>query len=236
MCGRYLLTSPGDILAQAFGVMIPEVSWTARYNIAPGTQVPAVWQSPSSGRSVDSMLWGLLPRWRPTEDSSARLINARSETVAEKPSFRAAFREHRCLFPADGFYEWQKAAGAKVPQLMRRPDRQPFAMAGIFESRVSPAGEVMMSGAILTTRANDALQEIHARMPVVLEPEIWEEWLDPESSVETLAQRCGPVSDDYFEITAVSDRVNQTRNDDVLCLEPAGSLRGSASGTQGGLF
>ena len=93
-----------------------------------------------------------------------------------------------------------------------------------------------MSGAILTTRANDALQEIHARMPVVLEPEIWEEWLDPESSVETLAQRCGPVSDDYFEITAVSDRVNQTRNDDVFCLEPAGSLRGSASGTQVGLF
>lgn len=236
MCGRYLLTSPGDVLAQAFGVMVPEVSWAARYNVAPGTEIPAVRRRSAASRSMDLMVWGLLPRWRQEDESDARLINARSETVAEKPSFRDAFREKRCLFPSDGFYEWQKVAGGKVPQLMRRPDRQPFAMAGIFESRPGPNGETRMSGAVLTTRANDALQEVHPRMPVVLAPENWDEWLDPEGPAEPLLRLCVPVANDYFELTAVSSRVNNPRNDDALCLEPAGSLRGSVSGTQGGLF
>ncbi len=235
MCGRYSLTTPGDILAQAFDVLVPEVSWSARYNIAPGTNVPVVRGGDSSERVLDSIFWGLLPRWR-KKATDPRLINARSETAAEKPSFRAAFRENRCLFPADGFYEWKKVPGGKSPQLMRRPDRAPFAMAGIFELGRKEDPERKPSGSILTTAANQTLAEIHDRMPVVLAPDQWGPWLDSDTPLDVLMSLCRPASEDYFEVTSVSSRVNNPRNDDELCLEPAGSLRGAESGTQGGLF
>ena len=236
MCGRYLLTTPGDILAAEFDVMVPEVSWTARYNVAPGTEIPAVCSAGSSGRSLEMLFWGLLPPWREPSEGAARLINARSETAADKPSFRQAFREHRCLIPADGFYEWQKVAGGKVPQLMRRPDRKPFAMAGIFAPGSRADGKGLASAAILTTRANEALQAVHHRMPVILAPEDWDLWLDPGAPVASLGERCDPVANDYFAVDAVSSRVNNPRNDDALCLEPAGSLRGAGPGSQGDLF
>ena len=236
MCGRYLLTAPGELLGPTFDVMMPEVSWTARYNITPGTEIPAVCSDASSGRALDFLFWGLLPRWRKPNEAGARMINARSETAAEKPSFREAFREHRCLIPADGFYEWKKVGARKVPQLMRRPDRRIFAMAGIFESRPGADGGVENSGAILTTDANDTLREIHHRMPVVLAPEDWDRWLAPDTSVETLTKLCRPVAEDYFEFMAVSSRVNNPRHDDPMCLDPAGSLRGAEPGAQGDLF
>ena len=236
MCGRYLLTSPGEVIAQAFGVMVPEVSWTVRYNVAPGTDIPAVCERPVLGRTLDFLSWGFVPPWRDPDGADRQLINARSETVDEKPSFRAAFRRQRCLLPADGFYEWQKVAGRKRPQLMRRPNRQPFAMAGIFESREGSDGRRTASCAVLTTRANDALQEIHTRMPVILAPESWDAWLDPTSVPETLLTLCHPVADAYLDVTAVGDRVNNPRHDDALCLAPAGSPQGAPAELQGRLF
>jgi putative SOS response-associated peptidase YedK len=236
MCGRYTLTSPAQQIAETFGVIVPAVSWVSRYNIAPGTDIPVVRVGTDGGRVLGALHWGLVPSWMKERPGQRPMINARSETVAEKPSFRSAFRKRRCLVPADGFYEWQKAPGGKRPYLMRRSDHAPFAIAGLWEPWQDDAGGILESCALLTTRANGLMEEIHDRMPVVLAPEAWESWLDEKTDLDHLAGFFGPVPDDYFAATAVTTRVNSPRYDDELCLESAGSFAGVPPGTQGGLF
>lgn len=164
------------------------------------------------------------------------MINARSETVAEKPSFRAAFSKRRCLVPADGFYEWKKERSGRQPYLMRRPDRQPFAMAGLWETWKDSKGELLESCAVLTTSPNRVMADIHDRMPVILDAESCEIWLSPDTSQADLQAALVPAPDALLEAMAVTKRINNPRNDDSLCFEPLDSLAATESGSQRGLF
>jgi putative SOS response-associated peptidase YedK len=151
-----------------------------RYNIAPAQEVLAVHESPD-GREMTLYKWGLVPSWAKDASIGAKLINARSETVTEKPSFREAFKRRRCVIPADGFYEWQRAGGRKQPFFFRMRDERPFGFAGLWERWEGEGGKVINSCAILTTEANEVLRPVHDRMPVILHPDDYELWLGAEA-------------------------------------------------------
>lgn len=218
MCGRFLLHAPVDLLQRAFGFSeLPNLQ--PRYNIAPTQTVPIVRQKEDGGRELAMVGWGLVPFWAKDLKIGSQLINARAETVPSKPAFRAAFAKRRCLVPADGFYEWQKREGSKLkqPMLIRRRDAAPFAFAGLWESWRGPDGEVQTC-TIVTTEANAVLRPIHNRMPVVLEPSVYDRWLDPEQpSAEQLLQPC---PDEWLEAFPVSTQVNNVRNDAAELIEP----------------
>src|ERR671916_3384872 len=163
MCGRYTLSTPAGRLAEEFR-LDDAVEIPPSYNVAPTQQVATVLEE--EGRHLEMLRWGLVPSWADDPGIGARMINARSETAAEKPSFRSAFRERRCLIPADGFYEWKRENGAKQPYYFHMQEGRPFAFAGLWESW-NREGEIR-SCAILTTQANDVVGEIHERMPVIL--------------------------------------------------------------------
>jgi putative SOS response-associated peptidase YedK len=169
MCGRYTLRTPVETLAKEFGIIGPLPEVQARYNVAPTQEVVAV-LSEDALRHLEMLRWGLIPSWADDPAIGSRMINARSETAAEKPFFRRAFKKSRCLILADGFYEWQKTANGKQPYYIRMEDGSPFAFAGLWESW-GKHGEEIRSCAILTTDANDLVGEIHHRMPVILPPD-----------------------------------------------------------------
>jgi len=224
MCGRYTLTVSGRVLAELFELgATPEI--TPRYNIAPTQRVPVVRADPRTGREWAEVRWGLVPHWAKEASIGARMINARSETVAEKPAFRNAVRRRRCLIPADGFYEWQRVGQAKVPHYIHFRDHRPFAFAGLWE-RWQPAGEEPLETcAILTTRPNPVLEPIHDRMPVILPREQHQLWLGPgELSAEQLEQLLAPHPPDPMEAYAVSTRVNTPGHDDPGCVERAAAV------------
>jgi putative SOS response-associated peptidase YedK len=176
-------------------------------------------QKDGGGRELALVRWGLIPAWAKEASIGGRLINARSETVAEKPAFRSAFRKRRCLVPADGFYEWRKreGGGPKQPMLVRRRDGAPFAFAGLWEHWRGPEGEVQTC-TILTTEANAVLAPIHDRMPVILDPAAYDRWLDPaRPGAEELLRPC---SDGWLEAFPVSTRVNNVRNDVAELIAP----------------
>jgi putative SOS response-associated peptidase YedK len=178
MCGRYALRTPPKSLGKAFGVEeVPD--YEARFNIAPTQTIAGVRQTPD-GREMKFLKWGLVPSWAKDASMGARLINARSETVTEKPSFREAFKRRRCLIPADGFYEWVRAGGKKQPYFFRLRDEQPFGFAGLWGRWESGDGAIIESCTILTTEANDVLKPVHDRMPVIIHPEDYELWLDDD--------------------------------------------------------
>jgi putative SOS response-associated peptidase YedK len=219
MCGRYTLSTPVGMLAEEFGLggNLPELP--ASYNVAPTQEVPAILGS-DGGRRLELLRWGLVPAWADDPQIGARMINARSETAAEKPSFRRAFRGRRCLIPADGFYEWQKAPGGKQPYHIHMKDRRPFAFAGLWESWGKGDDEIR-SCAILTTRANALVGEIHDRMPVILDHDAYDVWLDPASERDELAGLLAPFPEEEMEAYPVSRLVNSPRNNDPRCVEPA---------------
>lgn len=176
MCGRYAQRTDPKRLAQAFGVAeAPEAE--PRYNIAPTQEVLAVHQT-AGGREMTLYKWGLVPSWAKDTSIGARLINARSETVAEKPAFRQAFKRRRCIIPADGFYEWQRTGGRKQPFYFRLRDESPFGFAGLWEHWEGDGNKSINSCAILTTEANEVLRPVHDRMPVILHPDDYELWLE----------------------------------------------------------
>ncbi len=224
MCGRFTLTTPGEILAEIFELAeVPELS--PRYNIAPTQPIATVrLVAEPKVRRLDQLRWGLIPSWAKDPAIGNRMINARAETVSEKPAYRSAFRRRRCLVPADGFYEWRKTGASKQPFLVRKPGGQPFAMAGLWETWKPPGGgDPVESCAIITTDANDFMRPIHNRMPVIVERDAYGLWLDPGTDPAKLRALLRPCANDALEAYRVSRHVNDPRNDDPQCVAPAPS-------------
>ncbi|MBD3672131.1 MAG: SOS response-associated peptidase [Planctomycetaceae bacterium] len=228
MCGRFTLRLPPQEL-QSFFDLVRVDEYKPRYNIAPTQDIVAIRQS-SEGRIGEMMHWGLIPHWAKDRKLAARMINARGETVSEKPSFRESFKRKRCLIPADGFYEW-KDIGAKYkqPYHITMVEEQPFAMAGLWSEWTDPdSGEAIESCTIITTEANSLMNELHERMPVILPPEDWGDWLSPEMpqdsrEKERLESLLVPFSPDKMQYRAVSRLVSSPRNETPDCLSPAES-------------
>jgi putative SOS response-associated peptidase YedK len=218
MCGRYTLSTPAGRLAEEFQ-LDSTVEIPPSYNVAPTQQVAAVLED-EGGRRLEMLRWGLVPSWAGDPDIGARMINARSETAPEKPSFRRAFRGRRCLIAADGFYEWKREDGGKQPYYFRMQDGRPFAFAGLWESWDKGGGE-LLTCAILTTRPNSVAEEIHDRMPVILPHDAYNAWLDPDADREELGELMIPYPGDDLETYPVSRFVNSPRNNDERCIEPA---------------
>lgn len=220
MCGRYTLTTPLEGLRQAFEVEAG-LNLMPRYNIAPTQEVVAVRAAAEGRRELVLLRWGLVPAWAKDWTIASRLINARSESVAEKPSFRRAFAARRCLLPADGFYEWRKEGAAKQPYRITLADEQVFAFAGLWEHWRDPAGgEELETCTILTTAAHPSIAEIHPRMPVILPRGHYGTWLDSESPHDGLLELLGPYVEKPLKAARVSVRVNKVVNDDPSLLAP----------------
>ena len=176
MCGRFALRAPPSELITQFG-LDECVDFAPRYNIPPGTDIPVIRQSPEGKRVLHLLRWGLVPHWVKDPSIGARLNNARGESIAGKASFREAFKRRRCLVPASGFYEWAKEGRAKQPFYISLKSGDPMAMAGIWESWKAPDGNVLRTVCIVTTAANDVMAPIHERMPVIVSPDHWLDWL-----------------------------------------------------------
>jgi putative SOS response-associated peptidase YedK len=221
MCGRFTLMLDANGLQAAFPGFTPPPRVEPRYNVAPTQPILAVTNDGQS--KIDFFLWGLIPSWSKDPSMGARLINARSETLAEKPSFKNAYKRRRCLILADGFYEWRKDPGAKTktPMFIHRQDRQPFAFAGLWETW-HPGDENIRSCTIITTNANEMMASIHDRMPVILPPSAWEEWLEPaEQQPTALDKLLRPYAADDLAAYPVSTLVNNAANDSPECVLPA---------------
>jgi len=238
MCGRYTITSPPDAVREHFGYA-ERPNFPPRYNIAPTQPVPIV-RLEHGERHFALVRWGLIPSWAKVLEDIPLLINARSESAARKPAFRAAMKRRRCLFPADGFYEWAKTApGRKQPYCVRRRGGGLFAMAGLWEQWTGPEGEEIDSATIMTTAANGLLAPIHERMPAVLAPEHYDAWLDAEAvPAEDARALLAPAPEDMLEAYPISGRVNRVSNDDAAILAPAGEVIAATDGdpAQGRLF
>lgn len=221
MCGRFTLVAPGEAVAELFQLPLTP-SLAPRYNIAPTQPVAAVRVSPSTGeRELTYFNWGLIPRWAKDPTIGSRMINARSETAPEKPSFRAAFKYRRCLVPADGFYEWQKQNGSKQPVRIQVGEGQVFAIAGLWEHWISPDGSEIESCTLLTTGPNELLRQVHNRMPVILAPDDYALWLDPHAQHPGEVQHLlRPYPAEEMSFYPVSNHVNNPRNEDPQCIEP----------------
>ena len=219
MCGRYTVTATPEVLRALFGY--PEQpNFPPRFNIAP-TQPIAIVRLMDGKRQFALVRWGLLPSWVKDPKAFTLLINARGESATEKPAFRAAMKRRRCLIPADGFYEWQAAAGRKQPFYVRAKSGAPFAFAGLWETWEGPNGEELDTAAIVTTRANCALSPIHDRMPVVVPPEAFDLWLDcTKVDATTASALLAPAPENFFEAYPVSTHVNRVANDDPKLIEP----------------
>jgi putative SOS response-associated peptidase YedK len=228
MCGRFVLMTPGKSLAEHFR-LAEEPSLEPRYNIAPTQPVAII--KPQAGtplRELKIVRWGLIPFWAKDAKMGARLINARSETAADRPAFRAAFKMRRCLIPADGFYEWKKLEKGRAPYLVALSNRLPFAFAGLWESWKSPDRELIESCTILTTDANELIQSIHDRMPAILSPSDYELWLNPDTkTTESLKHILRPFPSEEMIMFPVSGKVNKASYDAADCVEPlTGPIRG----------
>jgi putative SOS response-associated peptidase YedK len=231
VCGRYTLTAPPARVAEHFalaGADGPRAHFNLaglrpRFNIAPGQDVPAV-LAQAGERALVALRWGLVPAFAEAASFGARTINARIESAAERPAFRAAFRRRRCLLPADGFYEWRARSGGAEPHHVALPGRALFAFAGLHESWEGEGG-TLRSVAILTRAARGRLRELHDRMPAIVAPEDYDAWLDP-APVEPEAVRALLASrvSDALEFRAVDARVNDVRCDEPGCLAPAAQL------------
>jgi putative SOS response-associated peptidase YedK len=240
MCGRFTLRAAVSVIAEHFGVLaLPP--FTARFNIAPMQAVAVVRLAPDVGvsdlkseisnresevsrRELMTAQWGLVPFWADEPSIGARLINARAETAAEKPSFRAAFRRRRCLVPADGFYEWRREGRAREPWLFRMADDQLFAFAGLWEEWEGPDHSRLETCAILTTEANDRVRPVHDRMPVILSPADYGAWLDPSAEPAGLKALLKPSPAELLEAVRVGPYVNKAGNEGPGCVEPVRDL------------
>ena len=213
MCGRFAFYSPREAITRLFGVEFP-LDFAPRYNIAPTQHVAALRLSTAGTPEPAMLRWGLVPSWAKDAAIGNRLINARAETVAEKPSFRAAYRRRRCVILADGFYEWQAVDGAKQPYFIAAADAQPFAMAGLWE-RWDREAQPLETCTIITAQANRFMRALHARMPVVLETGDVGRWLE-RGDADLLA----PCREDRLIAQAVARSVNNPRNEGPELIAP----------------
>jgi putative SOS response-associated peptidase YedK len=216
MCGRYTIAKP-ELIVIAFE---PEARAAEidgpRYNIAPMQSVPII-ATLDGNRTLTDCQWGFVPHWAKDPEIANRMINARGETVAEKPSFRSAFSSHRCLIPADGFYEWQKTAEGKQPIYFRVDDGDMFAFAGLY----SRWQDSLLTCIIITTEPNELVKPIHLRMPVILPRDHWGAWMDPQmTDKDALKDMLRPFDAKRLSATPVSKRVNSPANDDEGCVRP----------------
>ena len=222
MCGRFTLRAPPEAVAEHFGLAEPP-ELSARYNIAPGQPVATIRAGDGGETPVCELCtWGLVPAWAESPAIGQRMINARAETVGEKPAFRSAFRQRRCLIPADGFFEWASGSKPKQPYHIARKDGALFGFAGLWEAWRSQEGRAVQSCTIVTTRANATLRRVHDRMPVILDPADYASWLDPgPGDVEHLRELLAPCPEEWLVLQTVGLRVNDPRNDDPECVTPA---------------
>ncbi len=209
MCGRYTLALPAPELVEAFDVPPLSFEWRPRWNVAPGQDCPVVGED-RKGRRMGLMRWGLVPGWM-DDPPAGGFVNARAETAHDKPSFREAFARRRCLVPADGFYEWAREGGAKVPRWFHPAAGGPLALGGIWEGRTF---------AVLTTEANADVRPVHPRMPVLVPRSGWDAWLDGGTPREALRRLIAPAADGTLERRVVSTRVNAVGEDDAGLVEP----------------
>ena len=223
MCGRFTLTTTVERLAGQFELAKEPPETTPSYNIAPTQEIAAVAADSEGERQMRLLHWGLIPRWSRDPEIGNRMINARAESVAEKPTFKAAFRRRRCLIPADGFYEWRRdgGSGPKQPYHIRLSGGAPYAFAGLWESWERD-GQKIRSCTIITTEANELVADIHHRMPVILPPEDYSAWLDAESGEDELLSLLAPYPSGQMEAYPVSTHVNRPANDDSGCVESVG--------------
>jgi putative SOS response-associated peptidase YedK len=227
MCGRYRRTTSEEELARRYHIAIPPqrdlpISW----NIAPTQDVLAIRFNPETKqRTLDNLRWGLIPNWATDPKIAYKTINARVESVDTAPSYRQAFRKRRCLIPSDGFYEWKKVVGGKIPYSISMNDDSPFVFAGLWEGWKDPAnGEWLRTCTIITGEPNELVREIHTRMPVILPEERYDAWLSGEAGKEVLV----PFPADQMKAWPVSGRVNSPKNNDadlVLPLERESAVR-----------
>lgn len=221
MCGRFTQTATPEIIAELFRVEGSMPLFKPNYNIAPTQRVTAVRLNSESGKRECVLLrWGLIPSWAKDPKIGNQCINAKAETVAEKPSFRSAFRKRRCLVIADGFYEWQRAGERKQPMWIGRKDRRPFAFAGLWEHWKSAEGEPLETCTIITTEPNGIMVPIHNRMPVLLAPASFDQWLDLTAPIEPLKALLCPCPGEELQAYPVSPLVNNPRNNAPQLLEP----------------
>jgi putative SOS response-associated peptidase YedK len=220
MCGRISLSTPPDELAEEFELTQLPLDFRPRYNIAPSQKILAIVAEPGAGRRASFFRWGLVPFWAKDPSIGNRMINARAETVAEKPAYRNAFARRRCLVPVDGFYEWRKQGSGKVPMHIRLASDRPFALAGMWEEWKPKGGVPLRSCTILTTSCNPFMAPIHDRMPVILPRDARARWLDPASSPADLRDLLVPYSETDLHAYEVSTLVNSPANDVAECLEP----------------
>ena len=217
MCGRFAFYSPSEATAALFGAS-GSVDLKPRYNIAPTQDIAAI-RDADQGRELTTLRWGLIPFWAKDPSIGNRMINARAETVAEKPAFRAAFRRRRCLVLADGFYEWKQEGSGKTPYLISLDSGEPFALAGLWEHwQAKKTDEAIDSATLITTNANDFMRQLHHRMPVVLEPTTAERWLAGDADVLDEVRAAGPK----LRAWPVDRRVNNARNEGEELIKPAG--------------
>ncbi len=222
MCGRYSLTRREAELVERFGIeqlLMDRAELRPRYNIAPTQMVPVV-VSKDGQRVLAEMKWGLIPFW--AKDKKIKpVINARSESIAEKPFFKQAASKRRCLIPADGFYEWKKANKEKVPLFIHMADRGLFGFAGLWDEWRGPEGEVVRTCTIITTEANTTMSPVHDRMPVIVRPEHERLWLDPEiEDIEKLRDVLIRLDNDALKMYQVSSEVNSPAKDSPEMLDP----------------
>jgi putative SOS response-associated peptidase YedK len=222
MCGRFALHHEGTTIKRHLDVEHIAIEFKPRYNIAPSQAISAVFQHPERGDPVlDALQWGLVPFWAKDPKIGSRMINARAETVAEKPAYRAAFKRRRCLLPVSGYYEWKKDPSGKMPHYLYMEDGRPFALAGLWEEWNSPEGELLHTCTIITTEACAAVAPVHHRMPAILTLQEQQAWLATASEeAAELQALLHPYAGDDLYYHAVSPQVNAASFDAPACIDP----------------
>ncbi len=221
MCGRYVIFGPHSRTRREIAFLQLTLDFPPHYNAAPTQRLPIYRWLPDRGAELALLRWGLIPHWAKDAAIGARLINARGDTLADKPAFRAAFRRRRCLVPMAGFYEWKGEAGRKQPYFVRRTDGELFAVAGLHECWTSAQGETVETFTLVTTDANAAMRPVHSRMPAIVAPSDYDAWLGKrDAETPELAALLRPYGGDDLAVLPVSTRVNSVKNDDAGLIEP----------------
>jgi len=219
MCGRYRLSRRKQIIEEHFDAVSGEEDWSSGYNIAPTQRIPVIRQHPKEPvRELSLIRWGLIPSWAKDSSVAVRTINARSETSATKPAFRDSLKPRRCLIPADGFYEWMRTGKAKQPYCFEVSDGQLFAFAGLWDRWKDSNDKWVKTCSILTTTPNAVTARVHDRMPVILDPDDYDLWLDPGmNNVTAATDLLKPYEARLMRCYPISTRINQVANDDAEC-------------------